>query len=54
MKVLTVFFSILVFVRTVSYAIYEINKGKNKKGGVAIIIIAFISIILPNIFIWIK
>ena len=54
MKILTIIFTICVFIRTVSYAMFEIKTQKNKIGGTAVIVVAVISLVLPNIFIWVR
>ena len=48
MKVLVIILSILIFIKTVSYGIYEL-KDKNKLGGITVIIIATFALILPNL-----
>jgi hypothetical protein len=44
--------SLVVFAKTVSYALYEYNKNKNKPAGIAIITISIISIIVSNVYIF--
>ena len=46
--------SILFFIRTISYGIFEINKNNNTFGGIVVLIIALIGLIFPNIVIWIN
>ncbi len=53
MKILVIILSVLIFVKTVSYGIYEI-KENNKTGGIFVIIIAIISLIFPNIMVFTK
>lgn len=53
MKFLIIILSIMIFTKTLSYGIYEI-KEKNKIGGISIIIVAIISLILPNVMVYIK
>lgn len=53
MKILVLILSIIVFVKTLSYGIFEL-KEKNKSGGICVIIISVISVILPNLMIFIK
>ena len=47
MKVIAIFFIIYCFLKTLFYAIYEINSKKNNSGGITIILIALIGFILP-------
>lgn len=54
MKIITIIFTICVFIRTVSYAMFEMKKQNNKKGAAAIIVIAVISLVLPNVFMWMR
>ncbi len=53
MKVLVIILSILIFIKTVSYGIYELN-NKNKIGGITVIAIATFALILPNIMVIIR
>lgn len=46
--------SLFIFIKTFSYGIYEIKKNSNIIAGVITIIIASISLILPNIIIYIN
>ncbi len=46
--------SILFFIRTISYGIFEIKKNNNTLGGIVVFIIALIGLIFPNIVIWIN
>lgn len=53
MKVLVIILSIIIFIKTVSYGIYEL-KDKNKLGGIAVIVIATFGLILPNLMVLIR
>ena len=53
MRVLVIILSIIIFVKTVSYGIYEL-KDKNKVGGITVIVIATLALILPNLMILIQ
>lgn len=53
MSFLIVILTIIIFIRTLSYGIYEL-KQKNKSGGISVIIVAIFSLILPNLMIFIK
>ena len=48
MRVLVLILSIVIFVKTLSYGIYEL-KDKNKSGGITVIVVAVFSLILPNL-----
>ena len=51
MRILVFILSIFVFIKTVSYGIYEF-KSNNKTSAVIIYIIAIISSVLPNIILY--
>ena len=53
MKLLVFILSIIVFVKTLSYGIFELRE-KNKSGGICVIIISFISLVLPNLMMFIN
>ena len=44
--------SLYVLLKTIGYALYEINTVKNKSGGIVVITISFIIIIFSNIMVW--
>lgn len=47
MKFVAILFILYCFLKTLFYAIYEINSHKNKVGGITIIVISLIGFILP-------
>ena len=51
MKILVLILSIIVFIKTLSYGIFEL-KEKNKLGGTCVIIVSIISLVLPNLIIY--
>ncbi len=53
MKLIIIILSILIFVQTVSFGIFEYNKNENKLGGIIVFSLATIGLILPNIAIFI-
>ena len=53
MKILIFVISIIIFIRTLSYSIFEI-KEKNKAGGIIVIIFSIISLLLPNIVVYLR
>ena len=48
MNLIVLVLSIIIFIKTFSYGLYEL-KEKNKLGASSIILISFISLIAPNI-----
>lgn len=54
MKILVALLSIWIFIRTLSYGIYEIKENSNTGGGITIIVLAVLSLILPNIVVYIN
>jgi len=54
MALVVVFLSIWIFIKTLCYGIYEIKNNSNKPGGITIILISIISLIFPNIMIYIR
>ncbi len=49
MKFFLLILSVWIFIKTISYGIFEIKTNKNKPGGIAIFFIATIGLILPNL-----
>jgi len=45
---------IFVFIKTLSYGIFEIRKNSNTIGGIITIVIAVIALIFPNIMVYIN
>ena len=54
MKIIIFILSIVIGIKTISYGMYEINENKNKFGGIFVISLAAISIILPNLIVYIN
>lgn len=46
--------AIWIFMKTLSYGIFEIKNNSNKPGGITIIIISLISLIYPIIMVYIR
>ena len=44
--------SIYILLRTIGYAIYEINVAKNKSGGIVVITFSTLVVIFANIMVW--
>ena len=53
MQILVIILTIIVFTKTLSYGIYELNVN-NKLGGITVIASAVISLIVPNLTVYIK
>ena len=49
MYILIFLISLIIFLETLGYAIYEIKQNKNIKGGISVIVLATISLFLPSI-----
>ena len=49
MYILFFLISFIIFLETLGYAIYEIKKNQNIKGGISVIVLATISLFLPSI-----
>lgn len=54
MFIVVLILSVWIFVRTLSYGIYEIRQNSNTIGGVATIVIAVLCLICPNLVIYIN
>lgn len=54
MYVLFFILSIWIFVRTISYGIYEIKQEKNKLGGTIVLLLALVSLIFPVIMVLVR
>lgn len=49
MPILVILLLIIIFVRTISYGIFEMKQNKNKSGAIAIFGIAIIGLVFPII-----
>ncbi len=54
MGIVVVLLSVWIFIKTLFYGIYEIKNNSNKPGGITIILVSIISLIFPNIIIYIR
>jgi hypothetical protein len=54
MKFIIILLTIYIFLKTIYYGIYEYKDNNNKLAGIFIIIFSFVSLILPNIMIYIR
>lgn len=54
MKFLVFVLSIIIFIKTTSYGIYEFKENKNKVGAITVILIAVVSLILPNMVVYFR
>ena len=46
--------SLCIFIRTISYGIFEIKTNNNTVAGIVTFIIAIIGLVFPNIVIWVN
>jgi len=53
LRALVIILSIIIFIRSISYGIFEI-KDKNKSGGITVIFIAIIALVFPNLVVYLK
>lgn len=53
MRIIVFILSIIIFIKTLSYGLFEL-KGKNKLGGTYVVIVSIISLILPNLMVYIR
>lgn len=51
---LVIVLSIFIFLKTLSYGIFEIKKNSNTIGGITVIVVAIISLIYPNIMVYMR
>lgn len=51
MRIVIAVISIFIFLKTLFYGIYEWKEQNNKCGSIVIILIAIISLILPNVLV---
>ena len=54
MEFVILILSIICGIKTISYGFYELKENKNTFGGIIVIILAIISMILPNVVVHIK
>lgn len=54
MYILFFILSIWIFIKTFSYAIYEIKQEKNKLGGTIVLLLALASLIFPIIMVLVR
>lgn len=54
MGIIVSILTIWIFVRTLSYGIYEIKQNSNMLGGISTIVIAVSSLIFPNLIMYIN
>lgn len=53
MQILVIILTIIVFTKTLSYGVYELNTN-NKLGGITVIVFSVVSLIVPNLIVYIK
>lgn len=53
-NIIFLLFTVFIFIRTISYALYEIKEENNSFGGISLIVLTFFSIIFADIMVWIN
>ena len=51
-NIIFLIFTLIIFLKTIGYGLYEIKQEKNPYGGIACIIFSLFSIIFSNIMVW--
>ena len=54
MRIIVLIFSIYVFIKSVAYGMFEYTQNNNKSGAIIIYILSTISLIAPNILIYLR
>lgn len=54
MKFLVIVLSIIIFIKTTSYGLYELKENNNRTGGITVIAIATLALILPNVVVYFR
>lgn len=54
MYILVGILSIIIFIKTLSYGIFEIKQNSNKLGGITVIAMSIVSLILPTIMVIVR
>ena len=54
LNILIIVLSIIIFIKTLNYGIYEIKSNNNKSGGITVIITSIITLALSVLIIYIK
>ena len=49
LKILVSFFSVLVFIKNISFSMYEYDINKNSIGAVCVVVVSFVSLIVLNV-----
>ena len=50
--ILFLIFSLYILLRTIGYALYEINTIQNKVGGISVIVFSVLVVIFSNVIVW--
>ncbi len=53
MKYLAILLSLIIFIKTISYGLYEI-KSNNKSGGITVLVVATFTFVFSNLVVCIK
>lgn len=53
MKILIFILSVIIFIKTLSYGLFEL-KNENKISGAIVVLVSIVSLVFPNIMVYIK
>lgn len=54
MKILVIILSIMIFLKTFTYGLYELKNCKNKKSAITLFVFALSALIFPNLIVFIR
>ena len=54
MRILIAILSIMIFIKTFSYGLYELKTNKNKTAGITLFSFAFLALFFPYLIIFIR
>lgn len=54
LKILTIILTTIIFIKTLSYGLYEIKGNNNKTGGISVIAFSLATFIFTNLVLFIK
>ncbi len=49
MPIITIILLVIIFIRTISYGIFELKQNKNKSGAITVFFIAIVGLVFPII-----
>lgn len=54
MRILVIILSIMIFMKTFTYGLYELENCKNKKSAITLFVFAFSSLVFSNLIVFIR